>query len=176
MNDLFKNIVWDVRIELTEEFDRNFQRKAFFDKPWKQTRWPNSRGSLMMRSGQLRRGNRSAIQGTNIVFTNSQPYAELHNEGGNLIITPKMIRFFWAMYHKAAGASSRAGGRRKQVLGDEALRWKALALKKPGETLQIAQRQFIGWHSSLKKHIERVVNQNMKETETYISNLLKSKK
>lgn len=176
MNDLFKNIVWDVRIELTEEFDQNFQRKAFFTKPWDKTDWPNSRGSLLMRSGQLRRGNRSMIQGTNIVFTNSQPYAALHNDGGAITITPKMIRFFWAMYYKSGGAATRAGGKRKQALAAEAQRWKSLAIKKPGDLLHIKQRQFIGWHPSLKKHIERVVEQNMKETEAYITNLLKSKK
>jgi len=44
----------DVAVDLTDEFDRNFERKSFFDQPWQQTKLTNPRGSLMMRTGQLR--------------------------------------------------------------------------------------------------------------------------
>lgn len=32
---LKRNILSDMRVELTEEFDRNFERKAFFTHKWK---------------------------------------------------------------------------------------------------------------------------------------------
>lgn len=176
MQDLFKNILSDVRVELSEEFDRNFERKAFFNKSWPNTHWPNNRGSLLMRSGRLRAGNRSTISAASIVFSNSQPYARLHNEGGTIVVTRKMIRFFWAMYHKAGGAARYAKGKRKLLLSSEAAQWKALALKKPGEVLRIQQRQFIGWHPTLKRRIETVFHSNMKEAEIYLKNNLKSRK
>lgn len=173
MDNLVQNIVRDVRTELAEEFDRNFQRKAFFDQPWPKTRFPNKRGSMMMRSGMLRRGNRATSVGNTIVFSNSEPYAALHNEGGQLVITTKMIKFFWAMYYKANGAASKGGGKRKLALSDEAQMWKALALKKPGQVLKVEKRQFIGWHPSIKPRIERVLNSHLTELDKQITKMLK---
>ena len=37
------NILKDMRVELTEEFDRNFQRKAFFSDAWKPRKDPKAR-------------------------------------------------------------------------------------------------------------------------------------
>ena len=34
VNELVENILNDIRVELADEFDRNFQREAFFSKPW----------------------------------------------------------------------------------------------------------------------------------------------
>ena len=38
--DLKHKILNDLRVELSDEFDRNFQRKAFFDRPWPPRRNP----------------------------------------------------------------------------------------------------------------------------------------
>ena len=35
---LKKNIISDMRVELAEEFDKNFTRKAFFTDKWKKRR------------------------------------------------------------------------------------------------------------------------------------------
>lgn len=52
---LKKNIIADMRVELAEEFDKNFTRKAFFTDKWKK-RWnPNALGSLLVVTGSLRR-------------------------------------------------------------------------------------------------------------------------
>jgi len=63
MRDIFKKIIKDVEVELSDEFDRNFERKAFFNTGWKETAHPVSRGSLMMRSGTLRKSINSQIAG-----------------------------------------------------------------------------------------------------------------
>ena len=34
MNDLMRNILSDLRVEVLDEFNQNFTRKAFFDQPW----------------------------------------------------------------------------------------------------------------------------------------------
>ncbi len=34
-NEFIKNTLSDIKVELTEEFDRNFERKGFFGQPWK---------------------------------------------------------------------------------------------------------------------------------------------
>lgn len=172
MKNIIQNILKDVKTELSEEFDNNFNRKAFFDKPWKQTRFNNNRGSLMMRSGDLRRGNRSTIEGKSVHFTNAMPYANIQNEGGTITVTAKMISFFWAMYYKSAGASQKGIPARKQAMSEEAMKWKYLALMKVGSKMKIEQRQFIGWHPSLNPRIEKIVGDNLKEMEQYIKNRL----
>ena len=58
MDDLNKRILNDLKVELSEEFDRNFERKAFFSKPWP-ARLMEGRGSLLLQTGKLRRSMRT---------------------------------------------------------------------------------------------------------------------
>lgn len=37
----FKTILKDLKVELSDEFDRNFERKAFFNEAWKQSKLAN---------------------------------------------------------------------------------------------------------------------------------------
>ena len=174
MQDFIKNILSDIRVDLTDEFDRNFERKAFFDKPWENTSIPNRKGSLMMRTGKLRRSVRSKQTNNEITWSSSLPYASLQNEGGEVIVTEKMKRFFWAMFYKSNGAVSvikkgdtRNNDRNKKLTA-EAATWKALALQKVGAKMKIKQRQFIGDHPQVRQRIEHVVDLNMKELEKTI--------
>ena len=170
-NEIMKNIITDVKVKLTEEFDRNFERKAFFDKPWKNARGNNARGSLMMRSGKLRRSMRSSQSKTGITWSSALPYASLHNQGGEVIVTEKMKRFFWAMFIKADGGTTFKRDKDKNVvmrdtarnrrLSSEAQMWKAMALQKVGTKMKIEQRQFIGDHPKVKTMIQDIINENM---------------
>lgn len=86
--DILKNILSDIKVEFTEEFDRNFEREAFFSKPWK-----SSPHGLKL-SGNLRKSIQSKISGNSVVFTSQLPYAGVHNEGlragrGKGFIMPK---------------------------------------------------------------------------------------
>lgn len=180
MIDLIKNILADVRIDLTDEFDKNFERKAFFDKAWENTKIPNRKGSLMMRSGKLRRSVRSKQTNNDITWSSSLPYASLQNEGGEIIVTEKMKRFFWAMYYKATNAvrydvktKTAVLDKRGMKLSQEAGIFRALALQKVGTKMKIKQRQFIGDHPQVRQRIEHVVDRNMKEIEKQIFNKLK---
>ena len=42
--DFLNHILTDTKVKLTEAFDRNFERKAFFDQKWANTLIPNRRG------------------------------------------------------------------------------------------------------------------------------------
>lgn len=179
MVDFIKNILSDIRVDLTDEFDKNFERKAFFDKPWDSTKIPNRRGSVMMRTGKLRRSVRSKQSNNNIAWSSSLPYASLQNEGGEIIVTEKMKRFFWAMFYKANGAVSKTekgdtrNNKRNKKLTEEAATWKALALQKVGAKMKIKQRKFIGDHPQVRQRIEHIVDLNMKKLEKDIFNKLK---
>jgi len=179
-NTFFKDLLNDIKTELMDEFDRNFERKAFFDKPWKGTKFPNQRGSLMMRTGKLRRSLKSRVAGNAISFTSSMPYAAIHNEGGTITVTAKMKRYFWAMYRQKAGAvtyavksKAMANTKRNTALTAEAGFFKAMALKPIGSKIKIEERRFIGHHPRVDTIVKTVVDANMRQIEKLITNKLK---
>lgn len=71
------NILKDLKVDLTDDFDRNFERKAFFDKAWPRNKLVNRRRPQMARTNNLRRPIMSKIQRTEIVFSSSLPYAKI---------------------------------------------------------------------------------------------------
>lgn len=182
MKKVVENITKEAAVNLTEEFDRNFQRKAFFDQKWPETKHNYRRGSLMMRTGKLRRSIIRNISGNEISWRSSVPYASIHNEGGEIEVTEKMKKYFWAMYYKAAGAISKtssgrvANTQRNKKLSEEAERWKYMALMKVGTKMKIEERRFIGWHPDVDRAIHEVVSQNMIDYNEALKRKLKPKK
>ncbi len=162
--DFIKKLISDIKVELSDEFDQNFERKAFFNQKWPSTKITNRKGSLMMRSGSLRRSISSKLTGNKISYQSSVPYASVHNEGGEIKVTAKMKKYFWAMYYKSSNAISKnkkGNSKRKDTLTSEARKWKNLALMPIGKTIKIEQRQFIGDHPKVKKLIEGVTKENL---------------
>lgn len=179
-NNFIKNIISDVRVDLSEEFDRNFERKAFFDKKWKGTNLPNQRGSLLSRSGKLRRSIMSKQNRNSVSWSSSLPYASIHNVGGEIVVTEKMKSFFWAMYYKSSNAivfnvrkKAAANTTRNRKLSAEAQQWKNLALQKVGSKMKIEQRQFIGDHPIVRQRTEDIIGVNFKELQQHFYNKLK---
>lgn len=161
INELEDKITRDLAVELADEFDRNFERKAYFNQAWPQAKISNHRGTLMMRSGNLRRSIRYNVNSNTILFSSSLPYASIHNNGGNLVVTDKMKRFFWAMYYKAIGGAGAAKGQKKVSLTGEAAQWKNLALMKIGHIMKIPKRQFIGNSPEVARIVKGVIDENM---------------
>ncbi|WP_346236143.1 phage virion morphogenesis protein [Niabella insulamsoli] len=172
----FRALVKDISVELTDEFDRNFERKGFFNESWKATKWANSKGSLMMRSGGLRRSVKNQVSDDSISWTSSRPDAILHNNGGEITVTAKMKRFFWAMYYKASGAAGKGKSKRAITLTQEAARWKSLALMKVGSKMKIPKRQFIGSHPQVDKTIKEITDEHVNKLEASLYNALKNRK
>lgn len=171
--DVVRNILRDVRVEVSQEFDRNFERQGFFSQAWKRRTSPvRGNGPVLIASGALRRSVKSKIDKDSITFYSSLPYAEIHNEGGAIKVTRKMKRFFWAKYYEATGGFRRRkdgslSRSRKQVhLGTVAEFWKALALKKVGSTVTIPQRKFLGTSAELEAGVRKVIEDNI---ETYLN-------
>jgi|SRR5690554_353220 len=176
MKKLIDNFIKDVKLELDDEFDMNFERKSFFNEPWKDTKHTNPRGSLMMRTGMLRKSISSKISGDSIRYSSSVPYASIHNEGGTITVTRQMKKFFWAMYYKTGGAVSGSGSQRDRVMSAEQKKWKAMALMPVGKQMKIEQRQFIGDHAMVRKSIEDVFRQDtIPEMKKYFETKFKQK-
>ena len=141
--NFFYEILSDIRVELKEEFDKNFVRKAFFSKKWID-RLSEGKGTLMNVTGKLRRSIRSELSGSSVIFSSSEVYAAIHNEGGTIIVTNKMKKYFWAQYKKTGN-----------------LQFKYMALKKVGSRIRIPQRQFIGNDDQVSQTINRVIHDNV---------------
>lgn len=126
----------------TEFYKQRFTVKADVNnRPWPPARHPPTRGSLLVRSGNLMASVRpSRVTPQRVVISaGSQqvPYAAVHNEGATLTVpvTRDMRKFAWAMKYKT---------------GDD--RWKGLALtKKRYLRINIPKRQFMGHSIVLRK-------------------------
>lgn len=165
-NDLITKLVNDIRVELSDEFDLNFERKAFFNEKWKETRMPNQKGSLMARSGNLRKSIQSHQTDTTITWSSSLPYASIHNQGGQIKVTPKMKSFFWAMFYNSGGKEAEQEG---NTLTQEQQAWKYMALTPVGNVINIPQRQFIGNNPEVNRLIEQVFEDNKQAFEQYLN-------
>lgn len=162
------NILKDLKVDLTDDFDRNFERKAFFDKAWPRNKLVNRRGSQMARTNNLRRSIMSRIQKTEIVFSSSLPYAKIQNDGGEIVVTKQMKKYFWAMYYQA-------GGYNKGNPTIEAIQFKNLALMPVGKRIKIPARRFIGDHPLVRENVRSAIRENLKHASTDIANQFRCK-
>lgn len=152
------DILEDMRVELSDEFDANFERKGFFSDKWKSRAYDNPRGSLLMVSSAMRRSAQGEVSGNGVRFTSALPYTTLHNEGGKITVTAKMKRFFWYKYKQTK---------------DEA--WKRMALMKTGKVITIPQRQFIGDGPDTRRIIRGVIDDNLKKFNLSLTDFIRHK-
>ena len=157
---IIRNILSDIRVELGDEFDRNFERQAYFNEAWERHRSPLRQGdTLLIDSGALRGSVQSRTTEDSITFYTNLPYAAIHNEGGEIVVTERMKRYFWRKSYEASGGFGRTksgalrNNKRNRRLTTEAEFYKAMALKKVGTTIKIPRRQFLG----TGPEVERIV-------------------
>lgn len=123
---------------------------------------------LLIKKGKLRRSIRVAsISNDTVIISAKKPYSQIHNEGGQIPITPKMRRFFWAKYYEARGKikTNKAGtatnlNSRNVGLSRDARTWRNLALKKT--PIKIPKRQFMGIGKELDKLIRKEIQDTFK--------------
>lgn len=175
MNDdvrkIIRRILKDIRVELGDEFDRNFERQAFFSEAWERRKSPirNEGRAILTDTGQLRRSIQSRTTENSIVFYTTLPYASIHNDGGEIKVTKKMKRYFWHKYYEAAGSFGRRkdGTLRKDKrtvrLTTEAEFWKFMALKKEGSTIKISRRRFLGTSPEVEQAVRKIIEENITE-------------
>lgn len=150
---LKRNIIQDFAVECGDEFDQNFVRKAFFDRPWAPVKVPDTRGSLMLRIGALRSSLHYLPTANGLLVTSDTPYASIHNEGGvirrDVFVTDKMRRWAWARY---------------RATKDEQYKGLALTRKQTiRQTIRMPQRRFVGDHPTIRKRMEEVARNNIED-------------
>lgn len=167
---IVRNILKDIRVELTDEFDLNFERQGFFSEAWQRRKSPTRPGgSILIDTGGLRKSIRSKSTDSSITFFSDLPYADIHNEGGEIAVTAKMKRFFWAKYYAATGSFGRKKNgeprkdKRTVQLSTEAEFWKFMALMKVGKTIKIPRRQFLGHSPEVEQMVKEIIEENLTE-------------
>ncbi|PTL34723.1 phage morphogenesis protein [Prevotella sp. oral taxon 376] len=163
-------ILKDIRIDLSDEFDKNFERQGFFSEDWARRKSPlRPGGSILIDTGGLRRSVQSKSTDESIAFYSSHPAAAIHNEGGEIKVTRRMKAYFWYKYYEATGSFSRKkNGERRQdkrtvQLSTEAEFWKLLALMKVGSSIKIPKRQFLGTAPEVEKTVTEIIEENLIE-------------
>lgn len=71
-NNLFQNILSDLKVELLDKFDNNFTRGGFFGKKWQRRR--DGTPTNLNNTGTLRRSITAKVTGNSLSFTSSTPY------------------------------------------------------------------------------------------------------
>lgn len=183
-NRLIRVTLKDIKVEALDEFDRNFEREAFFNDKWARRKYNDdeSRG-LLIKTGNLRRSITGRITDRDsVVIETTQPYAKIHNEGGTITVTRKMKKYFWWKYITITGSKRMKAGipityserfsrkkdgtlrntKRNRELTEEAEFYRAMALKKAGSKITIPKRQFIGNHPDLEKLLKEIFYNNAK--------------
>ena len=145
------NILKDMRVELKDEFDRNFERKAFFSDAWKPRKDPKALGSLLVVTGAMRRSIKAEVADHGVRFSSSLPYTTIHNEGGKGTLTVK------AHYR-----TNKKHGKRYRVRSHK-------------RRFNMPQRQFSGDGKETQQHIKNVIDDNLKQFDLSLAQFIKSK-
>lgn len=167
---VIRRILSDIRVELGDEFDRNFERQAFFNDAWTRRKSPpRPGGTILVDTGTLRRSIRSRTTDDSITFYTDLPYAAIHNDGGEIVVTEKMKRFFWHKYYEATGSfgrkknGERRNDKRTRQLSTEADFWRFMALKRAGTTIRIPRRRFLGTGPEVERIVREIIEDNLNE-------------
>ena len=164
---IIRRILSDIRVELGDEFDRNFERQAFFNDAWARRKSPG--GTILVDTGTLRRSVRSRTTDDSITFYTDLPYAAIHNDGGEIVVTEKMKRFFWHKYYEATGSfgrkknGERQNDKRTRQLSTEADFWRFMALKRAGTTIRIPRRRFLGTGPEVERIVREIIEENLND-------------
>jgi phage gpG-like protein len=144
-----QDILNDVRVELSDEFDRNFERKAFFSERWKRRARPYPKGSLLMVTGTMRRSIKASIADSGVRFTSSVPYAAVHNEGlqGSVMVKAH-----------------------KRTRGDKTYNVRAHTRR-----VKMPRRQFVGDGPDTRRIIEKAVKDNVAKLDASLAALIRQK-
>ncbi|MDD7303043.1 MAG: phage virion morphogenesis protein [Prevotellaceae bacterium] len=169
--NIIKNVLNDIRVEMTDEFDQNFEREAFFSQAWERRKGPiNSDYKLLAgKKERLRKSIMSRTTENSITFYTTEPDAQYHNDGCEIVVTKRMKRFFWWKYHKAIEAFDRKEdgtvrrNKANTMLAGHSEFWKFMALKKAGTTIKIPRRRFLGTSPEVEKAVREIIERNITE-------------
>lgn len=165
-----------VAVESQKFFKDGFAKGGFTDSafiPWQKRISPlggkkiligkDNTMNLMQSIRTLEENEKRVRTGTDLV------YSEIHNEGGEITVTAKMKKFWWAKYYEFSGKVKKT--KKGQISRSEsnlatnakAEYCKKMALMKPGNKIKIPKRQFIGESKTLLSEFEIWFNEEVEK-------------
>ncbi|MFA9212492.1 MAG: phage virion morphogenesis protein [Candidatus Methylacidiphilales bacterium] len=144
--NLIKQLPHNIGQMALSHFKGSFRKQGFTD--YSYIAWPLRKDllthKLMVKSNSLMNDLKVTSQTMQRVeLGTTLPYAAIHNNGGkfSILLTPKMRKFFWAMFYKTNN-----------------LKYKQMALtKKKRLPVRIPQRHFIGNSAVLNQNIDKYI-------------------
>lgn len=138
--------------EAVKHFKANFANEGFDGNKWadRKTKVRLQKKILTGQGGGDHLGDSIdfKVAGKNITIYTDKVYAQIHNEGGEISVTPQMKKFFWAKSMEA-----KEGGDL-----DAAQQFKYMALSK---TIKIPKREFMGNSEQLNTNITDKITRDL---------------
>ena len=151
----------------------NFSKERYVQKNWLSNRRENwkarkrpDRGSVLVKSGRLKRSIRKISQGNYYVYIGTDvPYAQIHNEGGDINKTVN-VRAHTRKRSKRA-VSERTGKTLKNRISNGTSQVRSHQRKM---NVKIPKRQFLGESAILNRRIERFLSKELNKEISRSSN------
>lgn len=133
--------------------------------PWKSRsfEFPGKQRAILMKRGTLVRSIQHSSNSKQARIISHLPYSAIQNDGGKIPITPRMRKFFWAMYYNEKNKLSltKKGEVRKNKkntgISQSAEIWRSLALTKQTH-FDIPPRPFMYHSKNLTAKIDRLID------------------
>lgn len=154
LKDYLQNDVGEVvGTEAVNHFKQNFENESFSGgqkwAPRKTKREGSTNGQkVLTKSSELTESIDYEADGPRVIIKTDKAYAQIHNEGGTITVTPRMKKYFWAK-HKEAKDNGQT---------DLADQYKGMALAKQ---LTMPKRQFIGESPALIEAITAAITYDL---------------
>lgn len=159
--------------ESVKFFRENFVRGGFLDRslqPWQRSKSPLAGKRTLFSTGNLMRSIRPrSVDKSGAIVESDTPYSALQNDGGMIVVTEQMKKYWWAQYYKHAGKlkktkrgelSQSQSNRRENR---KALFCKAMALRRVGSQVKIPARKFMGDSYTLMTSLEKWVDMQIQQ-------------
>ena len=141
--------------EAVNHFKASFQNEGFTDaslQKWaaRKSKRPGGTNSqkILTKSGELGDSPDYRVEGNTVIIYSDKVYAQIHNEGGEIPVTPQMKKMFWAKHYEAKEAGDT----------DAAEQYKCMALAKK---IVMPKREFIGNSQVLNEKIENKITKDL---------------
>ena len=165
-NDLKKNASRYAAVESVKFFKDSFVKGGFTDNsfvPWSQSSNPMSGKRVLYNKGILMQSIRTVESNTaRIVVESNTAYSEIHNNGGEIVVTARMKKFFWAKYYEFSGKirttkirGKVANDKNNRSINAKAEFCKRIALMKVGSKIKIPKHQFMGNSQSMMSQFQK---------------------
>lgn len=160
--------------ESVKFFKESFVKGGFTDtsfEAWEKSKSPLAGKKTLYKQGNLMQSIQKASASTTdkIIIENQMPYSEIHNEGGTIIVTEQMKKFFWSKYYELAEKTTRtkkgvqSKSQSNQRINAKARFCKTMALMKVGSKIKIPKRQFMGHSTTMMLQFEAFMHQQQEK-------------